>query len=181
MHILQSVYVGNTVCTARTDERKEVGGQEVENKRSALSDLSDCLDYMQGKKRWRRRRGAPQESLTRPERPTKREEGIQNKKTKKDKCGSGREEAVNIEKRLQRCAPGKARKQKRSNHSLGSNRLWHLMNIFNRFTAALKEYESSSPGVGWERGSRGQGQRSRGSVNNNVQFRDRREKLKRLP
>lgn len=79
-HILQSVYVGNTVCTARTDERKEVGGQEVENKRNALSDLSDCLDYMQGKKRWRRRRGAPQESLTRPERPVKREEGIKKKK-----------------------------------------------------------------------------------------------------
>lgn len=80
--------MGNTVCTARTDERKEVGGQEVENKRSALSDLSDCLDYMQGKKRWRRRRGAPQESMTCPERPTKREEGIKNCKKKKKKTSA---------------------------------------------------------------------------------------------
>lgn len=41
----------------------------------------------------------------------------------KNKRGSGREEAVNIEKRLQRCAPGKARKQKKkkSNHSFSSN------------------------------------------------------------
>lgn len=45
LHILQSAYVGNTVCTVRTDERKEVGGQEAENKRNTSSDLSDCLDY----------------------------------------------------------------------------------------------------------------------------------------
>lgn len=90
LHILQSVYVGNTVCTARTDERKEVGGQEVENKRNALSDLSDCLDYMQGKKRWRRRRGAPQESLTRPERPVEKRGGYKIKKKKTSAVAEGR-------------------------------------------------------------------------------------------
>lgn len=75
LHILQSVYVGNTVCTVRTDERKEVGGQEAENKRNTSSDLSDCLDYTKGKKRWRRRRGAVQESRRCPERPEKSQEG----------------------------------------------------------------------------------------------------------
>lgn len=45
---------------------------------------------------------------------TSREAGEKRvKKNKKNKRSSGREEAVNIEKRLQRCAPGKARKQKK--------------------------------------------------------------------
>ncbi len=41
MHIIQAMYVGNTVCTPRTDEREGAGGQEVENKRNTSSDLSD--------------------------------------------------------------------------------------------------------------------------------------------
>lgn len=41
LHIVQGMYVGNTVCTPRTDEREEVGGQEVKNKRNTSSDLSD--------------------------------------------------------------------------------------------------------------------------------------------
>lgn len=49
--------MGNTVCTARRDERKEVGGREVGNKRNTASDLSDCLDRMEEKKRGSRRRG----------------------------------------------------------------------------------------------------------------------------
>lgn len=53
-HTLQSAYVGNTVCRPRTDEREEVGGREVENKRNAPSDLSDCLHRTEEKKRGRR-------------------------------------------------------------------------------------------------------------------------------
>lgn len=40
--------MGNTVCTPRTDEREEVGGQEVKNKRNT-SDLSDWTDQMEEK------------------------------------------------------------------------------------------------------------------------------------
>lgn len=46
LHIVQAMYVGNTVCKLRTDERKEVGGQEAKNKGNTSSDLSDWLDHM---------------------------------------------------------------------------------------------------------------------------------------
>lgn len=41
LHMLtvQDMCVVNTVCAPRTDERKEVGGQEVKNKRNASPDL----------------------------------------------------------------------------------------------------------------------------------------------
>lgn len=49
--------------------------------------------------------------------------------------GSGREFAVNNEKRLPRCAPGKAKPQP-------VLKLWHRKNAFNRFTAAFKERDA---------------------------------------
>lgn len=45
--------MGNTVCTARMDERKKVGGREAENKRNTASDLADCLERTEEKKRRR--------------------------------------------------------------------------------------------------------------------------------
>lgn len=55
LYIVHDMYVGNTVCTPRTDEREEVGVQEVNNKRNTSSDLSDGyrLGPSDGGKAWR--------------------------------------------------------------------------------------------------------------------------------
>lgn len=101
--------MGSTVCTVRTDERKEVGGQEVENKRH-MSDLSGCLDHMRRKDRKVGRRGRESHA---GEAEASREAVRNGGGCEEDERSSGREEAVNAEKRLQRRAPGEAEKKKK--------------------------------------------------------------------
>lgn len=114
MHIVQGMNVGNTVCTPRTDESEEVGGQEVKNKRNTSSDLSDGYRLGSsdgGKRRWRRRRRWLQTSLREIEKGREIDKVRESNEGREDNCSSGRELAVNNEKRLPRCAPGKTKPQ----------------------------------------------------------------------
>lgn len=79
--------------------------------------------------RKRGRRGGEEESGM--SREVDEERSFEEQKKKKTSCSSGREEAVNIEKRLQRFVHLVKQKktEKKRNHSLGSGRLWHLQHL----------------------------------------------------
>lgn len=140
LHIVQGMYVGNTVCTQGVDERKGVGVQEVRNKRKGTMwfiRLVQIWPITWRVGRLRKRRGSAQVVVRVDTEIDKMKEISSRRRRRRDKCSSGREFAVNNEKRLPRHAPGKTKPQ-----PLCWNRLWHLKNTFNRFTTALKERDS---------------------------------------
>ena len=57
--MVQCMYAGKTVCRPRTDEREEVGGQEVESKEKdhLIYQMGiDWADHCVGKRWWRGRK-----------------------------------------------------------------------------------------------------------------------------
>lgn len=114
LHIVQGMYVGNTVCTPGADEREGVGVQEVRNKRKGTMWFIRLVQIWPITWRvWqlRKRRGSAQEAVGVDAEIDKMKELSRRRRRRRDKCSSGREFAVNNEKRLPRHAPGKTKPQ----------------------------------------------------------------------